>query len=165
MASHPEGLTRGSSSSTDVSPADVAIPPPAILLSAHPPAKTLLETEQEERTNYSLIFPKTRIAKYADARKLPGRHAKINPGDRAVRIKIAERCGDMITADQKVLNEEQESRLHQRYAVVVQDLASQWIQSYPCKKSAQETQRSLGTFLHPEEHRRSSFTDNSLESI
>ena len=35
-----EGLTRGSSSSTDVSPADVAIPPPAIPPSAHDPTKT-----------------------------------------------------------------------------------------------------------------------------
>ena len=35
----------------------------------------------------------------------------------------------MITADHKVLNEEQESRLLHKYAVVVHDLATQWIQS------------------------------------
>ena len=33
-----EGLTRGSSSSTDVSPADVELPPPPLPPSAHPPA-------------------------------------------------------------------------------------------------------------------------------
>ena len=43
-------------------------------------------------------------------------------------------------------------RLHHKYAVVVQDLTTQWIYSYPCKtKSAQKTQRSLRTFLFSEE--------------
>ena len=41
--------------------------------------------------------------------------------------------GDFITADHKVPSEESESRNNHRYAVVVQDLATQWLQSYPCK--------------------------------
>ena len=45
----------------------------------------------------------------------------------------AENSGDSTTADHKVLNEEGESRNNHRYDVVVQDLATQWIQSYPCK--------------------------------
>ena len=45
----------------------------------------------------------------------------------------AENFGDLITADHKVLSESCESRNNHRYAVVVQDLATQWIQSYPCK--------------------------------
>ena len=45
----------------------------------------------------------------------------------------AEKFGDLITADHKVLSENCESRNIHRYAVVVQDLATQWIQSYPCK--------------------------------
>ena len=45
----------------------------------------------------------------------------------------AENFGDLITADHKVLSEGCESRNNHRYAVVVQDLATQWIQSYPCK--------------------------------
>ena len=40
--------------------------------------------------------------------------------------------GDLITADHEVLCEGCESRHNHRYAVVVQDLASQWIQSYLC---------------------------------
>ena len=40
----------------------------------------------------------------------------------------AENFGDLITADQKVLSEGCESRDNHRYAVVVQDLATQWIQ-------------------------------------
>ena len=58
--------------------------------------------------------------------------------------------GDLITADHKILSEESESRNNHRYAVVVQDLATQWLQSYPGKtKFSQETQKSLMTFLEP----------------
>ena len=41
---------------------------------------------------------------------------------------VAENVGDLITADHKVLSEGCESRNNHRYAVVVQDLATQWIQ-------------------------------------
>ena len=57
-----------------------------------------------------------------------------------------------------------ESRNNHRYAVVVQDLASQWIQSFACKnKTSQETQRSLQKFLEPERNPKVIYTDNSLE--
>ena len=57
-----------------------------------------------------------------------------------------------------------ESRKNHRYAVVVQDLATQWIQSYPCKtKTSQETQRSLQKFLEPDWKPKVIYTDNSLE--
>ena len=52
----------------------------------------------------------------------------------------AENLGDLITADHKVFSDNCESRNNHRYAVVVQDLATHWIQSYPCKtKTSQET--------------------------
>ena len=72
--------------------------------------------------------------------------------------------GDLITADHKVLSDNCESRNNHRYAVVVQDLATQWIQAYPCKnKTSQETQRSLPKFLEPERKPKVIYTDNSLE--
>ena len=62
-----------------------------------------------------------------------------------------ENFGDLITADHKVLSDNCESPNNHRYAVVVQDLATQWVQAYPCKnKTSQETQRSLQKFLEPE---------------
>ena len=62
----------------------------------------------------------------------------------------AENFGDSTTADHKVLSEGCESRHNHRYAVVVQDLATLWIQSYPCKtKTSEETQKSLHKFLEP----------------
>ena len=76
----------------------------------------------------------------------------------------AENFGDLITADHKVLSDNCESRNNHRYAVVVQDLATQWIQAYPCKtKTSQETHRSLQKFLEPERKPKVIYTDNSLE--
>ena len=45
----------------------------------------------------------------------------------------AENFGDLTTADHKVLNGKGGSRNNHRYAAVVQDLATQWIQSIPMK--------------------------------
>ena len=76
----------------------------------------------------------------------------------------AENFGDLITADHKVLSDNCESRNNHRYAVVVQDLATQWIQAYPCKtNTSQETQRSLQKFLEPDRNPKVIYTDNSLE--
>ena len=75
----------------------------------------------------------------------------------------AENFGDLITADHKVLSDICESRNNHRCAVVVQDLATQWIQSYPCKaKTSQETERSLQKFLEPNRKPKVIYTDNSL---
>ena len=76
----------------------------------------------------------------------------------------AENFGDLITADHNVLSEGCESRNNHRYAVVVHNLATQWIQSYPSKtKTSQETQRSLQNFLEPNRKPTVIYTDNSLE--
>ena len=76
----------------------------------------------------------------------------------------AEIFGDLVTADHKVFNEEGESRNNHPHAVVVQDLATQWIQSCPCKtKTSQETQRSLQKFLESNRKPKVTYTDNSLE--
>ena len=76
----------------------------------------------------------------------------------------AQKFGDLITADHKVLDEGGESRNNHRYAVVVQDLATQWIQSYPCKtKTTQKMDKSLRKFLEPSEKPIVIYTDNSVE--
>ena len=76
----------------------------------------------------------------------------------------ADNFGDLITADHKVLSDNCESRNNHRFAVVVQDLATQWIQASPCKtKASQETPRSLQKFLEPERKPKVIYTDNSLE--
>ena len=76
----------------------------------------------------------------------------------------AEKFGDVISADHKVLNEGCESRDNHLYAVVIQDLATQWIQSFPCKtKTSHETEKSLRKFFEPSQKPKVIYTDNSLE--
>ena len=76
----------------------------------------------------------------------------------------AENFGDLTTADHKVVGEGCESRHDHRYAVMVQDLTTQWIQSYLCKtKTSQETQKSLQKFLEPKRKPKVIYTDNSLK--
>ena len=76
----------------------------------------------------------------------------------------AENFGDLIIADHEVLSDKCEFRNNHRYAVVVQDLVTQWIQAYQCKtKTSQETQRSLQKFLEPDGKPEVIYTDNSLE--
>ena len=49
-------------------------------------------------------------------------------------------------------------------AVVVQDLATKWIQSYPCEsKSSQKTQKNIMKFMEPMRKPKVIYTDNSLE--
>ena len=80
-----------------------------------------------------------------------------------VSIPRAEKFGDLITVDHKVLNEGSESRNNHRDAVVVQDLATQWIQSYPCKnKNSQETEKSRRKFQEPSQKPKVIETDNSV---
>ena len=56
-------------------------------------------------------------------------------------IPRAEKLGDLITAEHKILNEGSESLNNHQYSVVVKDLATQWLQSYPCEtKSSQEAE-------------------------
>ena len=55
----------------------------------------------------------------------------------------AEKFGILIRADHRVLNEGCGSRDNHRYAVLVQDVATQWIQSYPCKINCTSTPHRL----------------------
>ena len=112
-------------------------------------------------TVFMLISLKTKIARSARGQKLQGLLAEKCTGNQVLRAGI---FGDLIKADHKVLSDNCESRNNHRYAVVVQDLATQWIQAYPCKnKTSQENQRSLKKFLEPERKPKVIYTDNSLE--
>ena len=76
----------------------------------------------------------------------------------------AEKFGDPITVDHKVLNEESESTKNHRHAVVVQDLATQWISLIHEKtKTSQQTEESLKKFLEPYQKPGGMYTGNSLE--
>ena len=79
-------------------------------------------------------------------------------------IPRAEKFCDLITADHKIPNEEGESRNNHRHAVVVQGLATQWIQSYSCgTKTSHETEKSVRKILEPSQKPKVIYTDNSFE--
>ena len=105
-------------------------------------------------------FPRNRNCEICQRTKITTAPCRRRNGGAVPRAEI---FGDLIT-DHKVLSDKCESRNNHRYAVVVQDLATQWIQSYPCKsKTSQETQRSLQKFLEPDRKPKVIYTDNSLE--
>ena len=113
--------------------------------------KHSVETHSPEDRNCE-ICQRTKITRAPCRRRIGGA------------VPRAEKFGYLITADHKVLSEGCESRNYHRYAIVVQDLATQWIQSYPCKtKTSQETQLSLQKFLEPNRKPKVIYTDYSLE--
>ena len=116
---------------------------------------------REELGKHSVYthFPKDRNCEICKRTKITRAPCRRRNGGAVL---SAENVGDLITADHEVLSENCESRNSHRYAVVVQDLATQWIQAYPCKtKTSQETQRSLQKFLEPDRNPKVIYTDNS----
>ena len=98
------------------------------------------------------------IVKFASSQKLEGQHNSES------HIRRASKFGDIITADHKVFNAGGESLNDQRHEIVVRVLATQWLQSYPCRtKTSQESARNLRQFLDHEENPKVIYTDNSLK--
>ena len=107
-------------------------------------------------------FPKDRNCEVCLRTKMTRAPCRRRTGEALPR---AEKFGDLITADRKVFEEDGELRNNHQYAVGVQDLATQWIQSSPCKtKTSQETQKSLRKFLEPSQKKtKVIYTNNSWE--
>ena len=121
---------------------------------------TTKRREDLGKHNVHTHFPKDRNCEICKRTKITRAPCRRRKGETVPR---ADNFGDLITADHKVLSDNCEFRNNHRYAVVVQDLATQWIQAYPCKnKTSQETQRSLQKFLEPERKPKVIYTDNSL---
>ena len=131
--------------------------------SSHEPSSEPTPTTSVDLDKHSVFLTslKTKTARSVRVPKLQEPRAEDALAEPYV---VQKNFGDLITADHKVLSEGCESRNNHRYAIVVQDLATQWIQSYPCKtKTSQETQRSLQKFLEQDRKPKVIYTDNSLE--
>ena len=106
-------------------------------------------------------FPADQNCEVFQRTKITGAPCRRRTSDAAPR---AESFGDLMTANHQVLNEGSGSRRNYRYSIVVQDFATQWIQSYPCRtETSEETAKSLRKFLEPSEKAKVIYTDNSLE--
>ena len=74
--------------------------------------------------------------------------------------------GDLITADHKIINEDDQSKEGDRAVCVIQDQFTYWLQAYPSKtKSAKETMEAFQDFLGQQQvcERVYAYTDNSEE--
>ena len=98
--------------------------------SSHEPSLEPTTKRREDLGKHSIYthFPKDRNCEICQSTKITRAPCRRRNGGAVPR---AENFGDLITADHKVLSESCESRNNHRYAVVVQDLATQWIQAYP----------------------------------
>ena len=101
-----------------------------VLLMNHLHSLRLREVWIWVNTVFILTFPKDRNCEICQMTTITRAPCRRRIGGVVPR---AENFGDLTTADHKVLSEGCESRNNHRYGVVVQDLATQWIQSYPCK--------------------------------
>ena len=108
-------------------------------------------------------FPKDRNCEICQRTKITRAPCRRRNGGAVLR---AENFGDLITSYHKVLSENCDSRNNHRYAVVVQDLATQWIQSYPCKtKTSRETHKGACKSSWSRIGSLKSFTDNQFLGI
>ena len=87
-------------------------------------------SEDLGKHNVHTHFPKDQNCEICKRTKITRAPCRRRNGEAVPR---AENFGDLITADHKVLSDNCESRNNHRYAVVVQDLATQWIQACSCK--------------------------------
>ena len=91
---------------------------------------TTMRREDLGKHSVHTHFPKDRNCQICKGRRLqgpPGEDAMVKPYFEPANL------GDLLTAGHKVLSDNCESRNNHRSAVVVQDLATQWIQTYPYK--------------------------------
>ena len=111
--------------------------------SSHEASSEPILKRREDLCEHSVYthFPKDRNCEICERTNIIRAPCRRRSGAAVPRAEI---FGDLKTADHKVLSDNCESRNNHRYAVVVQNLTTQWIQAYPCKtKTSQKTQRSL----------------------
>ena len=154
----PEWLEEFTENLVDASvPADRDAPARSSRESASEPRGKVLSGKHRIKTH----FPKDRNCDICMRTKITRAPCRKRTG---AAVHRADNVGDLITADHSVLCEGCESRNNHGYAVVVQDLATQWVQSYPCKtKTSLETENSLQTFLEPTWKTKVIFTDKSVK--
>ena len=119
---------------------------------------------QEETTMCSFIIrPNCAVCKKtkstrARCRRKPQKHVD--------GIAPSTKFADLITADHKILNAENESRCGHKNGLIVQDDFTKWIQSYPMKtKETSETMLCLQIFLPPSQKQERVYIENFKEFL
>ena len=109
-------------------------------------------------------FPKDPNCPICQANKPTRAYVQSKPGAEPDALPVPKAWGDAITADHKILNEDDQSRDHDRMACIILDRFTQWLQGYSApSKSAAETRKAFRKFLGPEMKCKHIYTDNSEE--
>ena len=114
-----------------------------------------IEMRREDlgKHNVHTHFPKDPHCEICKRTKITRAPCRRRKGEAVPR---ADNFGDLISADHKVLSDNCESRNNHRYAVVVQDQATQWIQAYLCKnKTSQEPREACKNSWNPRGNQKS----------
>ena len=131
------------------------------ILQNHLVRSLFISTDQRRSTNYLHIFPCNQIARFASEPKLQ------EPPAHEIPKAACPARPSSVTLSQPTTRSstKKENRGTIRgMQIVVQDLATQWIQSYLCKtKTSPETKTNWQKFLDPEENPKVIYTDNWLE--
>ena len=126
---------------------DTEVHAPAHISQDSDPERSTKVVSKSREQSIHTHFPKDRNSEVCLRTKMTRALCRRRTGEALPR---AEKFGVLISADHKVLNEDGGSRNSHWYAIVVQDLATQWIESYPWKtKTSQVTEKSLRMFLEP----------------
>ena len=122
--------------------------------SSHEDSFELTTKRREDLGKHSVQthFPKDRNCEICKRTKITRAPCRRRSGGAVLR---AENFGDLITSDHKVLSESCESRNNHRYAVVLQDLATQWIQAFPCKRKLHNKPRESKSSWNPRGNQKS----------
>ena len=128
--------------------------------SSHEPSLEPLRSVDLRKHSVYTHFPKDRNCEICQRTKITSAPCRRRIGRVELR---AEKFGHLITADHMV-SENCEPPNNHRYAIVVQDVTTKWIQSYPCKtKTSQGNRKELAKVLGPNRKPKVIYTENSLE--
>ena len=140
---------------------DIEVPAPAhISQDSDSEHSTKVATKSKKHSIFS-HFPKDRNCDVCLRTKITKATCRRSTAEALPR---AEKFGDLITADHKVVNEGCESRDNHQYAVVVQDLATQRIQLIRVKQNLHMRRKNVFQNSWTVASTIFLYTDNSMES-
>ena len=109
-------------------------------------------------------FPKSDSCEICRENKTHRAYCRAKYDDHKGKLPPPEQFGDMLTADHKILGDDDESLRGDKVICVIQDKATYWLQAYPAPtKSADETAAAFKRFLGPSTKCKHVYTDNSKE--
>ena len=103
---------------------------------------------KEAKHNVFTHFPKCPGCDICDATKMQKTSARIVTGKDPEDRPPPAAFGDMLTADHKVMAQDEISKAGDKYALVIVDRFTKWLQAFPCKTKATPEAKSMFQILN-----------------